>query len=122
MQQAIPTIKNIPYKSDLDKIEKVLNVYSTIKGIQFREFEKVILKYYLVYGYSKETKRIIQEDLGKKEGNIRVVDTSLREKGFLNKGTANLRKSRLSDDMEQIREEFIIKKKDVYLLMFKNGI
>lgn len=122
MQQTIPTIKNIPYKSDLDKIEKVLNVYSIIKGIQFREFEKVILKYYLVYGYSKETKRIIQEDLGKKEGNIRVVDTSLREKGFLNKGTSNLRKSRLSDDMEQIREEFIIKKKDVYLLMFKNGI
>ena len=115
----IPAINGIPYKSDLDKIEKILTIYSIVKDIKFRDFEKDVLKYYLVYGYNKETQEMIMEDLGKSDVNIRVTDTWLRKNGFLNLGVNNKRKSSLSKDMEMMRKDFILDKKDVYALIFK---
>lgn len=115
----IPAINGIPYKSDLDKIEKILTIYSIVKEIKFRDFEKDVLKYYLVYGYNKETQEMIMEDLGKSDVNIRVTDTWLRKNGFLNLGVNNKRKSSLSKDMEMMRTDFILDKKDVYALIFK---
>ena len=115
----IPAINGIPYKSDLDKIEKILTTYSIVKEIKFRDFEKDVLKYYLVYGYNKETQEMIMEDLGKSDVNIRVTDTWLRKNGFLNLGVNNKRKSSLSKDMEMMRKDFILDKKDVYALIFK---
>ena len=115
----IPAINGISYKSDLDKIEKILTIYSIGKEIKFRDFEKDVLKYYLVYGYNKETQEMIMEDLGKSDVNIRVTDTWLRKNGFLNLGVNNKRKSSLSKDMEMMRKDFILDKKDVYALIFK---
>ena len=115
----IPAINGISYKSDLDKIEKILTIYSIVKEIKFRDFEKDVLKYYLVYGYNKETQEMIMEDLGKSDVNIRVTDTWLRKNGFLNLGINNKRKSSLSKDMEMMRKDFILDKKDVYALIFK---
>ena len=115
----IPAINGIPYKSDLDKIEKILTIYSIVKEIKFRDFEKDVLKYYLVYGYNKETQEMVMEDLGKSDVNIRVTDTWLRKNGFLNLGINNKRKSSLSKDMEMMRKDFILDKKDVYALIFK---
>ena len=115
----IPAINGISYKSDLDKIEKILTIYSIVKDIKFRDFEKDVLKYYLVYGYNKETQEMIMEDLGKSDVNIRVTDTWLRKNGFLNLGVNNKRKSSLSKDMEMMRKDFILDKKDVYALIFK---
>ena len=115
----IPAINGISYKSDLDKIEKILTIYSTVKEVKFRDFEKDVLKYYLVYGYNKETQEMIMEDLGKSDVNIRVTDTWLRKNGFLNLGVNNKRKSSLSKDMEMMRKDFILDKKDVYALIFK---
>jgi hypothetical protein len=115
----IPAINGIPYKSDLDKIEKILTIYSIVKEIKFRDFEKDVLKYYLVYGYNKETQEMIMEDLGKSDVNIRVTDTWLRKNGFLNLGVNNKRKSSLSKDMEMMRKDFILDRKDVYALIFK---
>lgn len=115
----IPAINGIPYKSDLDKIEKILTIYSIVKEIKFRDFEKDVLKYYLVYGYNKETQEMIMEDLGKSDVNIRVTDTWLRKNGFLNLGVNNKRKSSLSKDMEMMRKDFILDKKDIYALIFK---
>ena len=115
----IPAINGISYKSDLDKIEKILTIYSTVKEIKFRDFEKDVLKYYLAYGYNKETQEMIMEDLGKSDVNIRVTDTWLRKNGFLNLGVNNKRKSSLSKDMEMMRKDFILDKKDVYALIFK---
>ena len=115
----IPAINGIPYKSDLDKIEKILTIYSIVKEVKFRDFEKDVLKYYLVYGYNKETQEMIMEDLGKSDVNIRVTDTWLRKNGFLNLGVNNKRKSSLSKDMEMMRKDFILDKKDVYALIFK---
>jgi len=117
----IPAINGIPYKSDLDNIEKILTIYSIVKEIKFRDFEKDVLKYYLVYGYNKETQEMIMEDLGKSGVNIRVTDTWLRKNGFLNLGVNNKRKSLLSKDMEMMRKDFILDKKDVYALIFKRG-
>ena len=117
--KSIPAINGISYKSDLDKIEKILTIYSIVKEIKFRDFEKDVLKYYLAYGYNKETQEMIMEDLGKSDVNIRVTDTWLRKNGFLNLGVNNKRKSSLSKDMEMMRKDFILDKKDVYALIFK---
>ncbi len=113
-----PTLKST-YKNEIDKVDKILQIYSLTQNKPLRNFERVILIYYIRNGYSKETKEFIKEDTGKKDGDIRVADLHLRNKGFLNASLTNLRMSNLSPDMESIRQSFIVGKKDVYVLLLQ---
>lgn len=112
-----PTLKNT-YKNDIEKIDKILKVYSITQDKPLRNFERLILIYYIKHGYSKQTKKHIQEDTGKKEGDIRVADVHLREKGYLHHTENNMRMSKLSADMESIRQSFVVSKKEIYVLVF----
>ena len=114
-----PTL-TVSFKNDFDRIGFILNVYSMGIGKSIRPFEMVILKYYIYYGYTQEAKDFIREDEKKSEGQIRVAETHLREKGFLNLGTKNHRKSTLSPEMELLRKNFILERKNIYALVFKN--
>ena len=113
-----PTLKN-RYKNEIDLIDKILRVYSISQDKPLRNFERLILIYYIRNGYNKETKEFIQEDTGKKDGDIRVADVHLREKGYLMNHPNNLRMSILSPDMESIRKSFVLNKKEVYVLVFQ---
>ena len=90
-----PTLK-VKFKNDFDKIEYILKVYSLAIGQPIRPFEMVILKYYMYYGYTTEAKNYIKEGEKKSDGQIRVAETHLRDKGYLRLGVNNLRKSSLS--------------------------
>ena len=113
-----PTLRN-SYKNEIDLIDKILRVYSISQDKPLRNFERLILIYYIRSGYNKETKEFIKEDTGKKDGDIRVADVHLRDKGYLNSHPNNLRMSILSPDMNSVRESFIKNKKEVYVLLFQ---
>ena len=115
---SFPTL-NTKYKNEIDLIDKILRVYSISQEVSLRNFERLILVYYIRSGYSKETKEFIKEDTGKKDGDIRVADVHLREKGYLMSSEKNLRMSKLSPDMESIRTSFIKNKKQIYVLAFQ---
>lgn len=115
---SFPTLKT-KYKNEIDLIDKILRVYSISQEVSLRNFERLILVYYIRSGYSKETKEFIKEDTGKKDGDIRVADVHLREKGYLMSSEKNLRMSKLSPDMESIRTSFIKNKKQIYVLAFQ---
>lgn len=107
------------YETDLDLIENILEIYSLMKRIKLRPYEKTVLKYYIKYGYSTEVRDMISEDIDKSINNVKVAETSLRKLGFLKKGTRNERKTQLSEDMESLRRQFIIEKKRVLAILFK---
>ena len=113
-----PTLKN-NYKNEIDLIDKILRVYSISQDKPLRNFERLMLIYYIRNGYRKETKEFIKEDTGKKDGDIRVADVHLRDKGYLMNHPKNLRMSILSPDMESIRSSFVLNKKEVYVLLFQ---
>jgi hypothetical protein len=110
----------VTFKNDFDRIEYILKVYSMAIGKSIRPFEMVILKYYMYYGYTQEAKDFIKEDEKKTDGQIRVAETHLRDKGFLELGKTNHRKSTLSSEMELLRKNFILDRKNIYALVFKN--
>lgn len=113
-----PTLKS-KYKNEIDIIDKILRVYSISQDKPLRNFERLILIYYIRNGYSKDTKEFIKEDTDKKDGDIRVADVHLREKGYLITHPNNQRMSKLSQDMNSIRESFITNKKEIYVLLFQ---
>ena len=115
-----PTIR-IKTDSDLDLITKLLKIYAIHKGEELRDFEIKVMKYYIKYGYSKETQDMIIEDTGKKLGAVKTTETLLRRKGYILKGEMNMRKSRLSPEMEVLRNNFILGKKKLLALILERG-
>lgn len=118
MQKIPMVVENID--NDLEVIDKVLTIYSVVKDIKLRPFERLVLKYYIKYGYTEEAKEYIIEDANKKRTDIKAVDFLLREKNFLIHLTTNNHDSRLSEDMEIIRKHFVLGSSNVYLVSFKN--
>lgn len=116
----VPSMR-VKYKSDLDLITTILKIYAISKGGELRDFEAKVMKYYIKYGYSKETQEMIIEDTGKKLGAIKTTETLLRQKGFLLKGELNQRKTRLSPEMEAVRRNYVLGAKKVLALIFENG-
>lgn len=106
------------FDSDLDVIDKVLSIYSLIKGIKLRNFEREVMIYYLKYGCNKDAVKYIVQDTGKKESYIKVVNSNLRDLGLLVE-TMNMHKSGLSTDMENLRKHFVEGGGKVYLVSFE---
>ena len=74
------------------------------------------------YGYSDETRELISEDMGKDLKYINTTNTHLRDKGFIDKGVNNLRKSTLSKEMEELRKQFVLNGSNgVFIGFTKNG-
>lgn len=125
----IPFLK-IVYSNDFELIEKLLKIYDvskpevfdkkTGKPLKLRDFEREALKYYIRYGYSKETKNIIERDLKKKLNAIVQIDYLLKEAGYLEDMENNFRMKKLNPYLEKIRQDFILKKNRVYGLHFSN--
>lgn len=116
----VPSMR-VKYKSDLDLITTILRIYAISKGEELRDFEAKVMKYYIKYGYSKETQEMIIEDTGKKLGAIKTTETLLRQKGFLLKGELNQRKTRLSPEMEAVRRNYVLGAKKVLALIFESS-
>jgi hypothetical protein len=95
-------------------IEMVLDMYVLLhpsaKKLIIRE--KQALAYYIIYGYDKETVKDLETSLSKdiSNGYVRTINNSLRKKGYLVKDKNNMQKNHLSEEMKQIKKEFVEKK------------
>lgn len=106
-------------QSDLEIIDKVLTIYSVVKEIPLRPFERLVLKYYIKYGYTQDAKKYLMEDAKRKPSDIKTADFHLRSKGFLHQLANNEKDSRLSDDMEVVRKHFVLTNESkLYLISF----
>ena len=112
-----PTLKN-SYKNKIDLIDKILKIYSIAQDKPLRNFERVVMIYYIIHGYGQEAKENVKDDEKKNNGDIRVADHQLRQKGYLLTSKNNMRMSDLSPDMASIRDSFIKNKKQIYVLVF----
>lgn len=105
------------FDNELHKIEKILTIYAVSKDKVLRGFEKLVLKYYLKYGFSPETKKIAAEDTGKRIEYINSINTHLRDKGFLVEN--KYKDTDLSPDMLMLRKSFVEGKKKLYVVTFQ---
>jgi hypothetical protein len=115
----------IKFNNEIELIDKLLKIYDLSReiadGVQpkpLRKFERDILIYYMRYGYSKETKLIIEKDTDKKSNAIIQTDFLLKKAGYLEDSKNNFRMKKLNTALEKIRQDFVVKKNKVYGLHF----
>lgn len=110
------------YKNEIDYVDKLITIYSVAKmgkDEQLRKFEKEVLNYYMRFGYSTETKKIITEDLGKSPDTITQATFYLKKKGYLVDSKTNMSKKRLSKGLQEIKDDFIDGSKKILAIGFK---
>lgn len=92
-------------------IEMVLDLYVLVTPTADKMIirEKQALAYYIIYGYDKETVKDLETSLTKdiSNGYVRTINNSLRKKGYLVKDRNNMQKNHLSEEMKQIKKEFV---------------
>lgn len=113
----VPIVYN-DFGSDLEIIDRVLTIYSAIKDIKLRAFERQVMTYYLKYGCNKDAHEHIRTDTGKTDSYIKVVNSNLRDLGLL-EVMVNKHKNRLSSDMENLRKHFVEGNTKIYLVSFE---
>ena len=118
------------YKNDMELLSKVIKIFSIIKldtslgeddeGIKepLENNEERVLVYYLKHGYSKETKKMVVEDLGIKSTYLNTVNCKLDKKGYLIKDKNNKQKKHLCKGLEKLRESFMKNSANSYIIVF----
>lgn len=110
------------YKNEIDFVDKMLTIYSVVKmdeDNQLRRFEKDALNYYIRFGYSTNTKKLIEKQLKKSTATITQATFYLSKKGYLIPSKTNLSQKKLNNDLQRLRDGFINGKKKILALGFK---
>lgn len=118
--QMYPLICN--YKDSIDFVDKLLTIYSVIamdKDSQLRKFEKDVLAYYIRFGYSSNTKKMIEGDLGKSSETITQATFYLKKKGYLVDSKTNMSRKNLNKDLQRLRDNFINSNSKLMAVGFK---
>lgn len=112
----------IRYKSKLDFLVKVIDIYLTIndKAERLLSREKEALAYYMLYGLTEETVKDVETGLSSniKPGYVRMINSVLKKKGYIIVDDRNYKKKFLSKEMEAIREHFVEKKGNTFTIGF----
>lgn len=118
------------YKNDMELLSKVIKIFSILKlntslkkddeGIKepLENNEERVLVYYLKHGYSKETKKMIVDDLGIKSTYLNTVNCKLDKKGYLIKDKNNKQKKHLCKGLEDLRKSFMLNGAKTYFILF----
>lgn len=110
------------YKNQIDYVNKLITIYSITKmdmDNQLRTFEKDVLNYYMRFGYSTDTKKLIRKNLGKNLDTITQATFYLSKKGYLVQSKKNFSQKELNKDLERIRRNFILGDKKILSIGFK---
>jgi len=133
MQEPKISFLEISYDNEVHLVNKILSIYSLtkednvppegskFKSYKLRPFERDVLNYYIRYGYSPETKLIVEEDLDKTQNNITQIDFLLKSKGYIEDAENNYRMKKLNPYLEEVRKKFILDKRRVYAIHFKKS-
>jgi len=96
------------FSNDIELLDVVMSLFSRSvlkKEISYKE--KVVLREYMINGYSANTKKAIRLSLNIKETNLNTLNCTLQKKGFLKPHPTNQRLKLLNDDLIKIRDMFL---------------
>ena len=102
----------LTFSDDLDLMRKVINLYAKVINIELvgnfictRHINA--LSFYVLKGYSKETKTLIKESLGINTTSLNQINAELTKKGFLTHDPYNFRQKHLSENLKGLRKYFM---------------
>ena len=110
MNSKVPAAYIAPFhfENDVELLDVVMSLFSRSvlkKEISYKE--KIVLREYMINGYSSNTKKAIRLSLNIKETNLNTLNCTLQKKGFLRPHPTNQRLKLLNDDLIKIRDMFL---------------
>lgn len=114
----------ITYKDKLDLLKKVLRIYASVININtnknyLRPRLVDVLAFYILFGYTKDTKKLILESLKMDIKNLNQINSELTKKKFLIRDANNFTKKHISKELEGLNDYFILKKtNNIFLVKF----
>lgn len=110
------------YKDDIDLVDKIVSLYSIIKTKDQKKrilpFEKEVLIYYIIFGFTKEAKEEIKREKKKNENQINTTNSNLRKKGYLFKDDRNMTKGYVAKDLMNLVNAFKEDPEKFYTIKF----
>ena len=102
----------LKFKNDWLLVRALLKIYSLTINIEqdnnyLRPKLVDVLAYYILLGYSDETKEIILKSLKIKRTNINQINAELTSKKFLVRDKYNYRKKYISEDLKSLKQYFL---------------
>ena len=93
---------------------KLYVILNDIKKLTGRKLE--VLAYYLIRGYSKDTKKVILNGLNITDSNLNNINHELRKMGVIKRVGYNQSKNEVSEDLLAFKK-FIVDKEGSYILI-----
>ena len=115
----------ISYTDELDLLKKVLKINAVVTNINENENylrPKLVdvLSFYILLGYSKETKDLILESLSINMKNLNQINSELTRKKYLIRDLHNFKKKHLSEELKSLKKYFIEgESAKIFLIKFK---
>jgi hypothetical protein len=111
------------FKIDTERLIEVEEVLRCIKlFVILKDLEKLtgrkleVLVYYLLYGYSKDTKRKILKAIGITDSNLNNINCALRSIGVIHSVNYNQKDNEVDSELLKFKE-FIVNSKGKYILI-----
>jgi hypothetical protein len=111
------------YKNDVELLDIVMTIFSrTVLEEELSNKERVVLREYIVNGYSRETKKAIRLAEKMKDANLNTLNYHLQKKGFLKPHPKNQRLKLLNEELLELRDCFMKESKDkkAFIINFIN--
>lgn len=113
---------SVEYDTDRELYTHVVKLYNLVCNKKITDREVPFVVYYLKYGYNKEVKKMLREELGVKSNHIDVINHKLREKGILIQDEYNKNNHRLCEEVLSLKS-FVESSQTIKMIpiIFKNG-
>lgn len=111
------------YKNNLEKMMKIIEIYILLnpKAEKLINREKEALAFYMLYGYNENSLKDIESGLSSSinNGYVRTLNNNLRKKGYMYQDSRNYKINHLSEDMQKLKENYVDKKDNIFVIGFK---
>lgn len=99
------------FENSFDKVHACLRLYAEATNIKagyvhIRPRMVDVLTFYILYGYSRETKKKILETTGFTKENLNQINSELTKKGYLRMDSRNYRIKHLSPTVQGLKDFF----------------
>lgn len=102
---------------EADEVNRCIKLYVILKDIKKLTGRKLeVLTYYLILGYSKETKKFILKGLDITDSNLNNINHELRKMGVIKSVGYNQSNNEVNADLLAFKK-FIVDKKGNYILI-----
>ncbi len=106
--------QRLPHAEEVIRCIKLYVILKDIKKLTGRKLE--VLAYYLLYGYSKKTKKSVIKNIKITDSNLNNINHELRKMGVINSVGYNQSANEVNNELLQFKE-FIINDKGNYILI-----